>query len=263
MARHGAAQRRQDALRQSAARDLRGGLAGARALDHVADVVELVEKRSTQVGVARSRDGDGLRVRRPRGGRLDGEHVAPVRRVAIGHEQRDRSASGAPVPHPAQHADPVLLDALPFAAAVAALAAAQLGVDGGDVHGEPGRAAVEDGREAGPVRLPGGEIAQSAHAPTLSAPRAAAQGGRRASDARLPRARTSRRRPTQDGAATGRPVRLPCPCGTTHFTTTCPACRVNVWSPCMIVTVWPFTLIATISIWPHEVSTTSPCFRSL
>ena len=85
----------------------------------------------------------------PAGRRLDGEHVAPVGRVAIGDEQRDGSSGGATVPHAAEHADAVLLDALPLATAVAALATAELGVDGGDVDGspagQPSRTAVSPG----------------------------------------------------------------------------------------------------------------------
>ena len=144
--------------------------------------------------------------RRARRGRLDRQHVSPVGRVAIGDEERERRPGRPPVAHAAEDAHPVLLDALPVAAAVAALAPAELGVDGRRVDGETGRAAVEHGRQPGPVRLPGGEIAQSAHGPTLSAPRAQAQG-----EALSPQAWLRGRRwwRTRDGAACGRPVASP------------------------------------------------------
>ena len=217
-----APQRRQQRLGDRATGHLGGRLAGTGALDDVADVLQLVEQGAAQIGVARPRHQDALRGLAARGRRLDREHVSPVGRVPVGNEERERRASRPPVTHAPQHADTVLLDALAVAASVPALATSQFGVDRRDVDVEPGRTAVEDGCEARAVRLPGGEIAQSAHAPTLSALRAQVQ---RASGTQRP-ARGAL--PYADGAAWGRPVRRVARCRETHFTITWPACSVSV-----------------------------------
>ena len=56
--------------------------------------------------------------------------------------------------------DAVGLDLHAPAAAVAALAAAQLGVDGRAVHGDAGRKALDHHGQGGAVRLAGGQEAE-------------------------------------------------------------------------------------------------------
>ena len=129
---------------------LRGRLARARALDHVADVVEPVQQRAAEVRVPGPRHDDRLGGGLPAGRRLDGQRVAPVGGVAVGDEERERRAGGAAVAHAAEDAHAVLLDALPLAAAVAALAPAQLRVDRrpgrrASPAGQPSRTAVSPG----------------------------------------------------------------------------------------------------------------------
>ena len=190
-----ASQCREQTLCDGAARDLRGGLPRAGALDHVADVVEAVQQGSSEVRVAGARHDHPLRGRSAAGRRLHRQHVPPVRGVAVGDEQRQRRSRRPPVTHSSEHTHPVLLDALPVAAAVPALAPAELGVDGGGVDRQTGGTAVEYRRQPGPVRFPSSEVAKSAHGPTLSAARAQAQ-----------HERLHARRRTRDGAACGRPV---------------------------------------------------------
>src|SRR5206468_8108934 len=60
------------------------------------------------------------------------------------------------VAQPCEHLDLVGLELLAWAAAVALLAAAQVGVDGGSVELQPGGQAGEDREERRAVRLAGG-----------------------------------------------------------------------------------------------------------
>ena len=77
----------------------------------------------------------------------------PVLVVAVRDEQRERRAERAAVAQAGEHLDPVLLDLLPRAAAVALLAAREVGVDRVAVEHEPGRQAADDRDERRAVRL--------------------------------------------------------------------------------------------------------------
>ena len=86
--------RGEELARQRARGDPGGGLAGARALEHVASVVEAVLLEARQVGVAGPRQVDLLDALAalPRPHPLD-----PVLVVAVGDQQRDRAAERAAV----------------------------------------------------------------------------------------------------------------------------------------------------------------------
>ena len=165
---HGA----QERLGERAARDARGGLARARALEHVADVAEAELPDPGEVGVAGSREVDlGNRgLHRPRV-----HPLLPVRVVAVDDLERDRPAEGAAVADAGGDLGAVALDLHPAAAAVAELAPGHVVVDRLAVELEPGRQALDDGGQAGPVALPGGDDAQRHARKPIEAPGRAAQ----------------------------------------------------------------------------------------
>jgi hypothetical protein len=151
------AERAQERLGECAAGHACCGLAGAGALEHVADVGEAVLLRPGEVGVARARQVD-LRDRR-----LDGPGVhplLPVRVVAIGDEQRDRAAQRAAVAHAGGDLGGVALDLHAAAATVAELAAGHVAIDRVQVELEARGQPLDDAGQAGAVRLPGGDQAQ-------------------------------------------------------------------------------------------------------
>ena len=91
----------------------------------------------------------------------------PVLVVAVAHDEGERGPERAPVAQPGEHLDLVALDPLARAAAVALLAAVEVGVDRLSVEHEPGREAGQDRNERGPVRLAGGrELERHAPKPT-------------------------------------------------------------------------------------------------
>ena len=114
-----------------------------------------------QVGVAGPRQVDlvGLEaLDRP------GVHpLFPVRVVAVGDEDGDRAAEGAAVADPGADVGGVGLDPHPAAAAVAELAPRHVAVERLAVELEPGRHALDDRHEPGPVRLAGGGEAEGGH----------------------------------------------------------------------------------------------------
>ncbi len=140
----------EEAAGDRAGRDASGGLAGAGALEHVADVVVAVLLGADQVGVAGARQVDlvDLGLDRP------GVHpLLPVGVVAVGDEDGDRAAEGAAVAQSGADLDRVGLDFHPPAAAVAELAPRHVAVERLAVELEPGRHPLDDRDEAGPVRL--------------------------------------------------------------------------------------------------------------
>ena len=142
--------------------DARRRLAGARALEHVAQVGGPVLERAGEVRVPRPRVAQPSALARRVGLRLRRHHVLPVLVVAVADQQRHRAAQRPAVAHARQHLDRVLLDLHPAAAAVAALAAAQVGVDALALDGNPGRQSLDHDAERGTVRLARGEKAQHA-----------------------------------------------------------------------------------------------------
>ena len=156
-------------------------------------------------------------------------------------------AMGAPVVRPYrtpdEDRDAVALDLLARAAAVAELAAREVGVDRGRLEGEAGRAALEDGGELAAVRLAGGEVAQRRHARYLT---------RRAEDEtmRAGRLRGRRRSRVAQGAGCCEPARFAVR-DAVYLDTDWPTRRVTCTSACSTVTVCAGPLMPTILIWPH------------
>ena len=151
---------RQQGLGQAAGGHPRRRLARARALEHVAQVVGQVLQGAREVGVP----GPRVLERAARLGlgrlRIGRHHVPPVLVVAVPDDQGDRAAEGHPVADAGEDLDGVGLDLHAAAAAVAALAAAEVGVDGGAVHGDARGQAVHHHGERGAVGLAGVEEAQ-------------------------------------------------------------------------------------------------------
>src|SRR6185436_5776834 len=137
----------------------RGGLAGAGALQHVADVAVVVLHGPRQVGVAGA--GAGHRLRGGARGLVAHRHgLLPVFPVAVLDGQRDRAPQGEPSAHAGGDVDLVALDLHPPAKAVAALAAREVPVDVGlgerEARGQP----LDDGGQRLPVGFTRGEEAE-------------------------------------------------------------------------------------------------------
>src|SRR5205814_8918809 len=111
----------QEGPRDAAGRDARRGLARARTLDHVADVLVTVLERSGKVRVSRPQPRH--RVRRL-GDRRHAHDALPVHGVAVRDPHGDRRAGGPSLPEAAGDASAVPLDALPRSASVPELATA-------------------------------------------------------------------------------------------------------------------------------------------
>ena len=154
-------QRGEEAAGDGTGGDAGGGLAGAGALEHVADVVVAVFLGADEVGVPRARQVDvvGLEPRdRP------GVHpLLPVGVVAVGDEDGDRAAERAAVANAGADIGRVGLDPHAAAAAVAELAPGHVAVERLAVELEPGRHALDDRHEPGPVRLPRGGETERRH----------------------------------------------------------------------------------------------------
>ena len=87
--------------------------------------------------------------------------LLPVGVVAVGDEDGDRAAERAAVADAGADLDRVGLDLHPPAAAVAELAPRHVAVERLAVELEPGRHALDDRDEPGPVRLAGGREAEA------------------------------------------------------------------------------------------------------
>ena len=157
------AKRRQELAGEGAGGNARRGLAGAGALEDVADVFVPVLEDPRQVGVtgARQVHRDDLAVRvidRPR----VHPHV-PVLVIPVGDEHRDRAAEGVPVADAGADLDGVGLDLHPAAAAMAELAAGHVAIEPLAVELETGRHALDDGHQSGAVRFAGGREVEARH----------------------------------------------------------------------------------------------------
>ena len=141
-----------------------GGLARAGALEHVADVVVTVLDRAGEIGVARPRARDvGPVLRSGRAFRhlgLDVHRLLPVHPVAIADQQRDRRAGGDAVADAGEDLGAVAFDLHAAAAAVAALAAAELSVERVDIELEARGHAVHGDDQRLAVRLASGQKSQ-------------------------------------------------------------------------------------------------------
>ena len=149
----GDAEGAQELLGERAGGHPRRRLAGAGALEHVADVGVAVLEQPGEVGVAGPRRVDllDLGVDRPRV-----HPLLPVGVVAVGDQDRDRAAERSPVAHAGADLDRVALDLHPPAAPVAELAARHLAVEALAVELEAGGQALDDRDQPGAVRLAGG-----------------------------------------------------------------------------------------------------------
>ena len=96
--------------------------------------------------------------------RLDLHDPRPVLPVAVGDLEQDRRAEGQPVADPRHDLGAVLLDGLAGAPAVAALTAGQVERDRVGGQGQAGRDPLDDDPQRPPVRFPGGQEAEPAHA---------------------------------------------------------------------------------------------------
>ena len=155
-------ERAQELLGDRSGRHPGRGLAGARALEHVADVGVAVLEEPREVGVAGPRRVHLLDLG------VDGPRVhplLPVRVVAVGDQERDRAAERAAVPDARADLDRVALDLHPAAAAVAELAPRHLAVDPLAGELEARGNALDDRDQPGAVRLAGGCEAERCHGP--------------------------------------------------------------------------------------------------
>ena len=154
------AERAQELLGDRAAGHAGRGLAGAGALEHVANVGQPVLLRSDQVRVPGPRQVDlGDRL----GDRPRVHPLLPVGVVAVDYLERDRAAERTAVTDAAGDLGLVALDLHPPAAAVAELAAAEVAVDRLTVELEAGRQTFDDAGQTGAMRLARGRQVQ-AHA---------------------------------------------------------------------------------------------------
>jgi hypothetical protein len=151
--------RRQERLRERARGYPHRRLPGARPLEHVPEVVGQVLEGAREIGVAGPRIAEDT-AGRLGGGRLGRHHVAPVLEVPVADEERDGAAQRLPVADAGEDLDRVLLDLHAAAAAVAPLAAPEVRVDEGAVHGDARGKPFHDHGQGGPVRLAGGEEAE-------------------------------------------------------------------------------------------------------
>ena len=140
-------------LAHRAAGHPRHGLPGARTLQDVARVAAIVLEHAGEIGVPRSRPRHLTAPLRPGGVRLGGHDVLPMLPVSVPHEHRDRRAERLPRAHAGEPFDLVGLDLHARAAAVAAHAALQLGVDAVGRDREAGGNALQHRHEPAAVRF--------------------------------------------------------------------------------------------------------------
>ena len=150
--------------------------------------------------------------------------LLPVGVVAVGDLEGDRAAERAAVADAGGDLGGVLLDLHAPAAAVAELAARHVVVDRVAVELEARGEALDDGGEAGPVALPGGDDAQRHARKPIECLRAVALRGapqrvRVAEREARPEGPAEAGRPGRRGwrgpawsSASARPRRPPCPC---------------------------------------------------
>src|ERR1041385_141573 len=158
------AERRQQLFAERADRGARHGVARACAFENVAYVGMVVFENAVQVRVARARLGHGDRfvavLRR-------GRHLlGPVLPVAVLDSERNGRAERLAPADAGTDRRLVFFDQHPASAAVALLPAPEIAIDPREVDREARGHAVNDGREARPVRFPRGKITQ--HGPYIT-----------------------------------------------------------------------------------------------
>src|SRR5690606_25120521 len=155
----------EEGARDRAEGDPCGRLACAGPLEHVARLREVVLLHAHEVGVARTRPGEGRTAPLREGRRVDRRRrhdVDPARPLRVADAQRDGAAHRAPEADAARDRELVLLELHARAATVAELPTLQIRLDllGEDRHigGHP----LEDGHQFGAVRLTGRQPTQHA-----------------------------------------------------------------------------------------------------
>src|SRR5881296_440039 len=143
----------QQHLAHRAAGDPRHRLAGARPLQDVARVLAVVLERTREIGVPGAWAGDLAPPLGAAGVRLGCHHVLPMLPVAIPHEHRDGRTERLAGAYPREPLDLVRFDFHAGAAAVAAHAPLQLGVDALRGQGQAGGDPLENRHQAASVRL--------------------------------------------------------------------------------------------------------------
>ncbi len=148
----------QQLLGDRASGDPGGRLAGARALQDVANISAAVLGDAREVCVARPRPGDRCPSRAAAFHRrlaldigADAHRVLPVRPVAILDHHRDRPADRLARPHAREDVRAIRLDGHAPAPAVTALPPAEVACDGIEIEREPGRNAFENHDERAPM----------------------------------------------------------------------------------------------------------------
>ena len=146
-----------------ARRDTRRGLAGARALEHVANIGAVVFDDAGKVGMPRTRPRDDRpdRAGRSRRRLILGMHrLLPVFPILVANEQRDGRAERFAGAHARENLGLVGFDRHAAAAAVSTLTPLELFGDGVEIDMQSGRHALENDDEPLAVRLAGGEKTQ-------------------------------------------------------------------------------------------------------
>ena len=166
---------REERPRHAPGRDPRRGLARGGAFEHVPHVAEPVLQGAGEVGVAGPDAGDRcgtlVAVGRQRGElggrrlveRLDLHHLRPVLPVAIGDEEEDRRTERHAMAHTGDDLGAVVLDLLARPAAIAALPAGEVDLEGIGREREPGRDALDRHAQRLAVRLARGQEAEGSH----------------------------------------------------------------------------------------------------
>ena len=248
VAHHAAADGREQELRDGSAGDSRRGLARAGAFDDVADVVQVVEQRPGEIGVPGARHAHRLRRGSGISRGLHREHVAPVAGVTV----RDGQARWAPR----------------WCARSARRRRSPRGRSrwsaGRHGRSRPGAGARSSSMRAAETSRPAGQPSSTAvnwrpcDSPAVKKRKRVMVLPYRALRAREQRCPPASRTPQTRQGGQRPPCRRSRLGPLCYFTTTCPARKMSVWSPCTMVTVCASTLMAMISISPHEVEITSP-----
>ncbi len=170
----------EERARDRAEGDAGGGLAGARALEDRAGLVEVVLLHADEVGMTGTR----ARQRRTATARLVGEldglgghHLDPLGPLGVADAQGDRAAEADAVADAAGDREFVLLELHPRAAAVAELAAGEVGLDVGREIGTPEGRPSMTATSSGPCDSPA--VSTRSIASSLPRPPGASRRGRR------------------------------------------------------------------------------------
>ncbi len=158
VAEHVDSERRENLLCQGADRHARSGFARGSPFEHVADIFEIVFEHARKVGMAGPRARDDVRLGAIVG--IGGHPLDPILEVAILDDERDRTAERFAEADAGNRPHFVLFDQHSAAAAVALLAAREIGVDRANVDVEAGGHAFDRRHQFGAVRFTGSQKTQ-------------------------------------------------------------------------------------------------------